>query len=93
MLPRLLTDLALFTAVFFVPWWFVVPAAVLFSLRFARMYELLLLGIILDALYGLPIPALGGFRFSFTALCTFFFLAGEFLKPRLRMSLWRESRT
>ncbi len=92
MFLRLLTDLALFAAAFFIPWWLVVPCAVLCSLGLERAYEIIALGIILDALYGLPIPALGGFRFPFTALCTLIFLVGEFVKPRLRVSLQRENR-
>ena len=88
MLLRIVVDFALFTAVFFVPWWVVVPAALLFSFRFHRAYEIMAVGVVLDALYGLPIPAFGGFRFPFTALCVVLFLAGEFLKPRLRVRGW-----
>ena len=88
MFLRVFADLALVIVVFFVRWWIVVPVAFLFSLRFHRAYELMVVGVVLDTLYGLPIPALGGFRFPFTALCTALFLAVEFLKPRLHVSLW-----
>ncbi|MDP3735576.1 MAG: hypothetical protein Q8R39_04070 [bacterium] len=87
MFPRFLTDLVLFTAAFFTPWWLVVPGAALLLFRYHSAYELIVLGVILDALYGLPVRQLGGFRFPFTVLCTLLFLMLEFLRPRLRAAL------
>jgi hypothetical protein len=87
---RFFADLALFSAAFFLPWWLVVPLGVALTLHARHAYELLALGVVLDALYGLPIPALWGFRFPFTLLCTALFLAAEFLKPRLRLTRFTE---
>ncbi len=77
--------MVLFASAFFLPWWLAVPLGVALTFRAAHAYELLALGIVLDALYGLPLRELGGFRFPFTLLCTALFLATECLKPKMRI--------
>lgn len=93
MFLRFLADSVLFTAAFFIPWWLAVAWASVLSLRLRHGYELIALGVVLDALYGLPIMWLGGFRFPFTFGCTLLFLVIDFVRPRLYVSLWRERGT
>lgn len=49
---RIFFDMVLAFALMFAPWWFFAGIAVFGSIVFARYYELVLVGVLFDLLYG-----------------------------------------
>jgi hypothetical protein len=84
-MKRLISDAIIFLAAILVPWWVVVPAAAYLALGFRNYYEFMVLGLILDALYSLPMPYLYGRPLVFTLGCILIFVMIEFFKPQLRL--------
>lgn len=66
-----------------VPWWLVVPLWAVYALRYVA-YELVVLGIALDAYFGMMMPWHVVYTVSAFVVC----LGAEWLKPR--MSLYDE---
>ncbi len=80
---RITVEVVLFLGVFTLPLWLFCPAALIFLFVFENFYEIIILGIILDALYGIPtryfaVPAL--YTLSAGAL----FIARNLLKKHLK---------
>ncbi|MDO8590389.1 MAG: hypothetical protein Q7R65_00220, partial [bacterium] len=83
MRTRIVLDIMLVLAVFALPLWLVCPAAIIFLFLFENFYEIIIVGIIIDSLYGVPlrffpIPVI------YTASASFLFIARSFLKKHLR---------
>jgi len=70
---RILLDLALLASFFILPWWFVVCACFI-MLWFADYWEIIIVGALLDALYG---------KLLFALLAYIVFVVSLYLKPRL----------
>jgi hypothetical protein len=81
---RIISNLILFLSAIIMPWWVTLPMAIFFALRFKSYYELIALGLILDALYGAPMPVFYGHILVFSLTCALIFVLLEFLKPQLR---------
>ena len=64
------------------PWW-VTMGFVLLLLSVARAYEVIVWGIVLDTLYGAPVPRFFELPILFTLLCTLVVVVVEFIKPTL----------
>lgn len=80
---RILADLVLFILIFTSPWWAAFLLGILFLFMFENFYEFLVLGFILDNLYGtggrvLPVPVL------YTLLSMALFCTASPLKRRLK---------
>jgi hypothetical protein len=84
-MPRYLADSLIFLAAIVAPWWLTIPVAAMFALRYKSYYELIALGVILDALYGVPLSVLYGRAMIFSISCSLIFMVAEFLKPQLRL--------
>jgi len=56
---------ALFISVFALPWWTAASVASILLVRYAA-YEIIVAGVLADALYGPMSPAFGSFAFPFT---------------------------
>jgi len=84
MILRLFLPLLFFASILFFPWWLSVFLALVLSIPHDA-YEVLLGGVLMDALYGAPVPALFDLPIIFTLLFAAFFFAGAYLRPRLRI--------
>jgi hypothetical protein len=85
MLKRITCDIALFISIFLLPWWLSISFATVLLFYFDSYIEAVIAALLLDLLYGAPLPVLFGFRFVFTISVGILFLAMEPLKKRLRM--------
>lgn len=80
---RLLLALCFFLSIFFAPLF--LPILLGIALLFFRDgYETLVGGVLLDALYGVPIPLFFGLPIFYTLMFSLLFLLISSLKPRLR---------
>lgn len=60
MIKRIFFDLLLLGAVFYTPWWVVLPLAFIGAFLFPSYYEIILVGVLFDLLYGISThPARG----------------------------------
>lgn len=80
-MTRLLVALLFFISILFFPWWVSVALALLL-VSLARAYEVVLGGILMDALFGATLWSLP--PILFTCLFTLFFFGAEYVRPRLR---------
>lgn len=62
------------------PWWLVLPLWVCYACVF-RPYELIALGVLLDAYFGYAMP----WHVFYTLNAAILFLVAEFLKPRVAL--------
>lgn len=79
---RIGIDILLCVSIFIAPFWMTAIIGVLSAFFFHRFYEIVLAGLMIDALY---LPAFGGIvsaPATFSAILVYALLA--FLKPRLR---------
>lgn len=65
MIFRIILVLIMIFSAFILPWWISVLFAIFGLLKFKDFYEMILVGIILDSLYGFVFTILG-FEFVFT---------------------------
>jgi len=79
---RVAFDIALFGSALFAPFWLTVILAVLGTLVFERFFEVIILGVVIDALYA---PTFSG-AFSATMTLSALLLYGivTYIRPRLR---------
>jgi hypothetical protein len=82
MITRVILDTLLFLGVFVAPLWLVAIGAIVCLFLFENFYEIIILGIIMDGLYGLSV------RFSvipaiYTVFATVLFIMRNFLKKHL----------
>ena len=82
---RALCDILLLTAVFFLPWWFMLIAASMLFFVFGRFYELFLFAFLADLLYAGASARFGGVPFALSALALLLFLALSMVKQRIRV--------
>ncbi|GEM_PF-6678974 len=83
MRTRIVVDILLFLGVFVLPLWLICPAAIICLFLFENFYEIIIVAIFIDGLYGMPtrflsIPAI------FTLSASIIFIARSFLKKHLR---------
>ncbi len=70
---RIIIDIFLFIAVFIVPWWVMLLIVLGLLFKYTHFYEAFFVGLIIDALYGIPLAMFYNFRFvaTLTALVLF----------------------
>jgi len=83
MIKRACLDVVLLIGSFVAPLWLVLPAAIVCMFVFENFYEIIVLGIIIDALYGLP-SRFFPFPIIYTISISVLFVARIFLKKHLR---------
>jgi hypothetical protein len=83
-MKRFLADAFLFVSALFLPWWVTLPAAFAFFFAFESFYEVLLVALFLDALYGIPSSRFGGFQFVLSTAALVGYIAAFLLKSRMR---------
>lgn len=76
---RVFLNVALAVSLVLLPWFVSLPFALVLLFRF-RAYEILLWGVLADALYGAPVSVLGGLPIFFTLIFTLLFVAVEYSK-------------
>lgn len=79
---RILFDIVLIFCIFIAPWWIPLIAAVIILVRY-NAYEVLLAGLVMDALYGAPIAGWYGIEFIFTLLLLVLVVSWYLLSPYL----------
>ncbi len=72
MKKRLIFDLVLLGAIFYTPWWVVIPLALVGAFLFPSYYEVIAFGLLVDILYGAASFPLGGI-FGLIAAITIYF--------------------
>ncbi len=80
---RIFAALVMITLILWGYWWIMWICAVVFLFLFPVYYEILLWGIVYDALYGLPLPQFWNFPYVFTTGTTILFLASIFVRKYL----------
>ncbi len=79
---RIIADIVLVVCIFVAPFWLTAFLAILSALFFARYYEIIFFGLLLDALY---LPEFSGVSIApmtFSAIAVY--IVTVFIKPRLR---------
>lgn len=79
---RILISLILLVIAALAPWWVAVALAALLLLRY-NAYEIIIVGLFIDALYGTPQANFFGYQFFTTALLT----AAALLAPLLKRGI------
>ena len=80
---RLLADIVLVLAVFLLPWWFSALLAVAALLYFETFFEIIFLGLMVDALYRITAPGFWHVELTATVFATVFFIVSLYAKKRL----------
>ncbi len=83
---RVWIDAFIFVALFVGPWWLAFVAAVIAAFSFHWFIELVILGVLLDALYSAPVAWFGNFPYAMTLIALIVFTAVVLIKPFLRFS-------
>jgi len=83
---RLMSGIILFLSVFFLPWWMTSLLALATLLIFPSPYEVLFIGIFLDALYVLPQSSLAESNLFFIISAVLFLLSFP-LKERITLGV------
>ena len=60
MIKRILFNLVLLSAVFYTPWWIVIPLAFVGAFTWSPYYEIIGFGVLVDILYGADALTFGG---------------------------------
>lgn len=71
MTKRIIFDIVLLGAIFYTPWWVVVPFALAGAFIFPSYYEIFGYGLLMDLLYGTPLSALRGTMGTVGAIAIF----------------------
>jgi len=82
LITRVILNLTLLISVLFLPWWVSIFFAVVL-LVFFEAWEIMVWGVVFDALYSSPAPISFGGEFVFTILFVSFFVVAGILKKRL----------
>ncbi len=80
---RWLAGLVILTSLVWGYWWLTWIFAIAFLFLFSSYYEIIMTGVIYDAIYGLPLPQFYNFPYVFTLLSAVLFLIAIFLKQKL----------
>jgi hypothetical protein len=83
-MQRLLIDIFLVILVFVFPWWIAFFLAVALLFVYRAYYEIILIGLIADALHGSATPFWGGFELVITLASVCLCIAAIFIKKRLK---------
>lgn len=83
LLFRFIAAIILFACIIWGYWWIAWILAIIFLFIFPVYFEILVAGILYDALYGVILPELFHMRCMFTILSFMLFFASVFLKKRL----------
>jgi hypothetical protein len=84
MIRRITIDALLIIAAFIMPWWLVVIASVYFLFKFERFYEIILMGLVLDSLYSVPVKTYGDFELIFTVSAFSLYIVAIFARNKLK---------
>jgi hypothetical protein len=77
---RLILDIFILLALFIVPWWLAVALIFAGLSIFHNYYEILIFGLVTDALYGVPLADFNGFTFVYTLSAFVLFIIAMYLK-------------
>ncbi len=83
LVKRLVVDIILFLGTFVAPLWLLILLAILCLFVFENFYEIIIIGIIIDSLYGLPTEFLP-IPIIYTLSTSLLFIARAFLKKHLK---------
>lgn len=85
MIKRIICDLILFFALFFLPWWGTVLLAFIFMILFRCFWEGIVVALFIDSLYSFPDAKFYG-RFGFFIIsAALILLIIENIRPRIRI--------
>lgn len=82
---RIVSDIALFLAVIYAPWWLVSILVFACAVYFRNFYEAFIAGFLFDAFYGTAITSLHNFRFVFSIAFLLLIAITEFIKEKIRV--------
>lgn len=80
---RILGAIVVLASIIWGYWWLTWALAILFLFIFTTYYEIIVWGVMYDALYGLAIPQFNEYRYVFTAASIILFLSAFFLRKYL----------
>ncbi len=80
---RVAACVGLLLSILFLPWWLTVIIVLLCFFRFRWFFEGVVAGLLMDLLYGVPVPDLQGIPFIFTGIFFVILIFGETIKPYL----------
>jgi len=83
MIRRILAALALAVSVIALPWYLSIALGIFFALSFDVYLEMILLGFVLDMLYGASIPQLFHFSHIFLAIAIIVFGSAAYARQRM----------
>lgn len=79
---RIIFDLVLLIAIFYVPWWVIGIAAFIGVFMYPLYYEIIIVGVILDILYGAHLYPISGTYNTLSAIVIFF--VASYLRKAVR---------
>lgn len=82
MIPRILYGLFIILCAFVAPWWVSVVFSIIGLFYFEKLYEVVVVGIIIDSLYGANLEVL-----NFSFIFTIFFIIAYYGISHLRKNL------
>ena len=80
---RVIAGLTMIASIIWGYWWVTWALAIAFLFAFPMYYEIIIWGVIYDALYGLPLPQFQNFRYVFTLASIILFTIAVFLRKSL----------
>ena len=80
---RIVSYLIILTGIFMFPWWLVFIFVLAAALYFERYYEAVFFGLIMDAIYAVPISKFSGIILVSSVTALILIVIVEFLKKRL----------
>ena len=84
MIVRVFLDIIIYFIAILIPGWSFFILGTIASYLFDNFFELILVSLLVDAIYGFPIPGWYGFRFVFTALAVIVFVSMNIFKEKVR---------
>jgi hypothetical protein len=81
---RIIGDLTLFLSVFFAPPLFVFLAICVGMIVIDAYYESIVIALMIDILYGVPVEAFAGYGYIYTSAAVVVFWAVAIVKPYMR---------
>lgn len=81
---RIFCDIVLILSLFYLPWWLVAAMGVALLFYFKNFYEIIIIGVLADMVYGIPRKIFFDFEFINTVLAFILYFAAEKLKKFLR---------
>lgn len=83
-LARIIGDIALFFGLFFLPWWLVAVAGVVFLFIYNDYIEIIILGALIDVLFSPYAYTMSVSSLLYTSTGALLYIISPFLKRRLR---------